>query len=144
MEDEKCIIDISLFYFSKGKNSSESHKRLCSVYGNKSLSKRQCQNCSKIFIDSDFVVTDKQRPGCPVEVYDKEIKEIIEMDRHSMTCNIAEKLNVSHTYIEKCLQQMDYLKKMDLWVPNELTEAHLTQRINICDFLLKLNKMSHF
>ena len=41
-----------------------------------------------------FLVTDKQRSDRPVEVYDKEIKEIIDTDRHSTTSDIAEELNV--------------------------------------------------
>ena len=78
-----------------------------------------------------FVLTDKQRSGRPVEVSDKEIKEIIDMDRHSTTCDIAEKLNASHTCIQKRLQQIGYLKKIDLWVPYKLTEAHFTQHISV-------------
>ena len=52
---------ILLFYFRKGKNASEVHKKLCSVYGDKALSKRQCQNWFKKFIGGDFVVTNKKR-----------------------------------------------------------------------------------
>ena len=40
------------------------------------------------------LVTDNQRSGRPVEVYDK---EIIDTDQHSTTRDIAEKLDVSHT-----------------------------------------------
>ena len=82
---------------------------LCSVYGDKVLSKWKCQNWLKKFIGGD--VTDKQRWGRPVEIYDKEIMEIIDMDRHSTTRGIAEKLNVSHMCIEKRLQQICFLRK---------------------------------
>ena len=37
------------------------------------------RNCA--CIDGDFVVTDKQRSGRLVDVYDKEMKEIIDTDR---------------------------------------------------------------
>ena len=103
MVDEKVHYQhILRFYFHKGKNASEAHKKLCSVYRDKALSKRQCQNWLKEFI------------GGEVEVYNKKIKEIIDTDPHRTTRNIAEKLNASHTCIEKRLQQIGYLKKMDL------------------------------
>jgi len=35
-------------------------------------------------------------------------------------------------------------KKLDIWVPHELKEIHLTQRINICDMHLKRNELDAF
>ena len=96
--------------------------KLCLVYGDKTLSKRQFQNWFKEFIGCAFFVINKQRLGRPVEVYEKEIKEIINTDRHSTTPGISEKLNVSHTCVEKRLQQMGYPKKMDLWISHEIKE----------------------
>ena len=69
-----------------------------------------------------------------VEVDDDLIKAIIDSDRHSTTHEIAEKLHVSHTCIENHLKQLGYVQKLihgDTWVPHELKEKHLTQRINI-------------
>ena len=45
MEDEKMQYrHILLLYFRKEKNANEAHKKLCLVFGDKALSKRQCQN----------------------------------------------------------------------------------------------------
>jgi len=71
------------------------------------------------------LVTDNQRSGRPVEVYDK---EIIDTDQHSTTRDIAEKLDVSHTWFEKRLQKMGYLKKMEFWLPYELL-MNMLQRL---------------
>ncbi|KAF7380285.1 hypothetical protein HZH66_014640 [Vespula vulgaris] len=57
---------------------------------------------------------------------------------------IAEELNVSHTCIQKKLKQLGYIKKLNLWVPHQLKEIHLTQRISICDSLLKRNEIVPF
>ena len=90
MEDEKMHYrHMLLFYFCKGKNVIEAHKKLFSAYGDKVLSKRLGQNLFKKFIGGDFVVTDKLRPGSPVEVYNKENKKIID---------IAEKLSVIYVH----------------------------------------------
>ena len=75
-----------------------------------------------------------------VEVDDDLIKAIIDLDRHSTTREIAEKL----TCIENHLKQLGYVQKLDTWVPRELKEKHLTQRINSCDLLKKRNENDPF
>lgn len=117
---------ILLFYFRKGRNASQAHKKLCAVYGDEALKERQCQNWFAKFRSGDFSLKDEQRSGRPVEVDDDQIKALIDADRHSTTREIAGKLDVSHTCIEKRLKELGYVKKLDLWVPHELKEIHLT------------------
>ncbi|GIY42108.1 histone-lysine N-methyltransferase SETMAR [Caerostris darwini] len=38
---------------------------------------------------------------------------------------------------KKKFKQLSYVKKLDLWVPHQLKELHLTQRISISDSFLK-------
>ena len=135
---------ILLYYFRKGKNASQAHKKLCAVYGNEALKERQCQNWFAKFRSGDFSVKNAQRSGRPVEVDESHIKAIIDSDRHSTTREIAEKLNVSHTCIQKKLKQLGHVKKLDLSVPHQLKEIHLMQRISICDSLLRRNEIDPF
>ena len=100
-----------LFYFRKGKNASQAHKKLCAVYGNEALKERQCQNWFDKFRSADFSFKDEKRSGPPVEVDDHIIKAIIDSDRHSTTREIAEKLHVLHTCIENHLKQLGYVQK---------------------------------
>ncbi|EFN85788.1 Histone-lysine N-methyltransferase SETMAR, partial [Harpegnathos saltator] len=90
--------------FRKGKNASQAHKKLCAVYGNEALKERQCQNWFARFHSGDFSLKNAQRSVRPVEVDETHITAIIDSDRHSTTRDIAEKLNVSHTCIEKNLK----------------------------------------
>ena len=80
---------ILLFYFRKGKNASQAHKKVCAVYGDEALKERQCQNWFSKFRSGDFSPKDKKRSGRPVEVDDALIKAIIDSDRHSTTREIA-------------------------------------------------------
>ena len=41
-------------------------------------------------------------------------------------------------------QLVGYVQKLDTWVPHELKEKHLTQRINTCDLLKKRNENDPF
>ena len=135
---------ILLFYFRKGKNASQARKKLCALYGDEALKERQCQNWFDKFRSSDFSLKDEKRSGRTVEVDDDLIEAIIDSDRHSTTREIAEKLHVSHTCIENHLKQLGYVQKLDTWVPHELKEKHLTQRINSCDLKRNVMKMIHF
>ena len=117
---------ILLFYFRKGKNASQAHKKLGAVYGDEALKERQCQNWFDKFRSDDFSLKDEKRTGRPVEVDDDLIKAIIDSHRHSTTREIAEKLHVSHTCIENHLKQLGYVQKLDTWVSHELKEKDLT------------------
>lgn len=135
---------ILLFYFRKGKKAADVHKKICAVYGDDCLTERTCQNWFKKFRSGDFSLKDEQRSGRPTEVDDDQIKILIEDDRHITVRDIAKRLNVSHTTIENHLKCLGLFKKLDIWVPHELKEVHLTQRINICDMHLKRNEIDPF
>ena len=135
---------ILLFYLRKEKNASQAHKKLRAVYGDEALKERQCQNWFDKFRSGDFSLKDEKCSDRPVEVDDDLIEAIIDSDRHSTTREIAEKLHVSHTCIENHLKQLGYVQKLDTWVPHELKEKHLMQRINSCDLLKKRNENDPF
>ena len=92
------------------------------VYGEKSLTERQCHNYFARFRSGDFDLKDAPRSGRPTEVdYDK-IKAMIENNRRNMTREIAEKLKRSHTCVERHLKQLSYVTKLDIWVLHKLNE----------------------
>ncbi|XP_026674121.1 histone-lysine N-methyltransferase SETMAR-like [Ceratina calcarata] len=72
------------------------------------------------------------------------MKAIIESNHHITVREIAKQLNVSHTTIENHIRRLGLVKKIDIWVPHELKEIHLTQRINVCDTNFKRNAIDPF
>ena len=76
-------------------------KKLYDVYSEKSLTERQCQNWFARFRSGDFDLKDAPRSGRPTEVDNDKIKAMIENNRRSTTREIAEKLNISHTCVER-------------------------------------------
>ena len=117
---------ILLYYFRKGKNAVQARKKLYDVYGEKSLTGHQCQNWYALFRFGDLHLKDAPRSGCPTKVDDDKIKAMIENNRRSTTREIAEKLNLSHTFVERHLKQLCYVNKLDIWVPHKLNEIQLT------------------
>ncbi|GFX35839.1 transposase [Trichonephila clavipes] len=104
MENQKeHVRHILLFYFRKGKNASQAHKK-CAVYGGEALKQRQRQKWFAKFRSGDFSLKDKKRSCRPVEVDDDLIKALINSDRHCTTCEISDTLHVSHTCNENNLK----------------------------------------
>ena len=92
---------ILLYYFRKGKSAVQARKKLYHVYGGKSLTERQYQNWFARFRSGDSHLKDAPRSGRPTEVDNDKIKAMIENNRRSTTREIAEKLNISHTFVER-------------------------------------------
>ena len=56
----------------------------------------------------------------------KNHQQNIENNWRSTIREIAEKLNISHTCVERHFKQLGYVNKLDIWVPYELNEIQLT------------------
>ena len=130
---------ILLYYFQKGKNAVQARKKLYDVYGEKSLTERQCQNWFARFRSGDFHLKDAQHSGRPTEVDDDKIKAMTENNQRSTTRETAENLNITHTCVKRHLKQLGYVNKLDIWVPHKVNETQLTKRISTCNLPLKLN-----
>ena len=46
---------------------------------------------------------------------------------------IEEMLQIPKSTIDRHIQRLGLVKKLDIWIPHELKEIHLTKRINPCD-----------
>ena len=53
-------------------------------------------------------------------------------------------LKISKSTIERHIQRLGLVKKLDIWIPHELKEIHLTKRINACDLHFKRNEFDPF
>ena len=64
------------------------------------------------------------------------MESILDVEPRATTEDIAEKLGCSHTAVENHLHKMGKVYKFGMWVPHQLTEKILTQRITVCSSLL--------
>ncbi|KAJ0182071.1 hypothetical protein K1T71_002793 [Dendrolimus kikuchii] len=53
-------------------------------------------------------------------------------------------LGIDHKTVLVHLKKAGYIKKLDIWVPHELTERNLMNRVLICDSLLRRNETEPF
>ncbi|GFX07592.1 histone-lysine N-methyltransferase SETMAR [Trichonephila clavipes] len=83
---------------------------------------------------------------CPAPVIENvdKIAEIIKVDWHVGSRSIAQKLKIDHNTVLSHLSKVGFKKKLDVWVPHQLTPKNMIDRISICEALSKRNKIDPF
>ena len=64
---------------------------------------------------------DEPRFVWPIAGKNDEILEKIEQDRHISSHDIAYEINIHHQTVLNHLQKVGFRKKLDVWVPHELS-----------------------
>ncbi|GBP26047.1 Histone-lysine N-methyltransferase SETMAR [Eumeta japonica] len=85
------------FHYKKGKNTTQSVKKICEIYGPNAVSERILQNWFKCFQSGNFDVKDEPCSSRPVKV--DVILEKVEQDRHISSYAIAEDLSIDRKTI---------------------------------------------
>lgn len=135
---------ILLFFYQKGVKATDAQREICSVYGDSAISPDTCQRWFARFRSGNMNLEDATRSGRPSTTDDDQILAAIEVDRHLTTREIAKRFNIAHTTVAKHLKQLGMTKKMDVWVPHELSEKNILDRVMICESLLRWNSLEAF
>lgn len=141
---KKHFRHILLFFFNKGIKVTEAQRELCIVYGDSAISYDTCQRWFARFRDGNFSLEDNPRNGRPITIDDDQILEQIKSNRHISTREVAQCLGVEHSTISKRLKSLGFMKKIDTWIPHNLSEKNILDRIAICESLLKWNSLEPF
>lgn len=145
MEDKKMHLrHVMLYYYKKGKNASQTCRKICSVYGDNVLAESTVRKWFVRFKSEIFDLKDKDRCGRPSIVDEDPIQNEIENDPHSTTRSIAETLQISHMSVGRHLKKLEYINRYDIWIPHNLNENQLMVRVSICSSLLIRNKRDPF
>ena len=71
-------------------------------------------------------------------------KSTLESDRYVTVQEINEMLEIPKSKIDRHIQRLGPVKKLDIRISYELKEIHATKRINPCDLHLKCNEFDPF
>jgi len=133
------------YYYDKGKNAAQACEKICAVYGEGALSKSAARKWFARFRSGNFDVKDEPRSGRPVTEKVDEILEKVQQDKHISSVDVGMELGIDHKTVLNYLHyKAGYKKKLDIWVPHELSAKNMIDRINICDTLLKRNEIDPF
>ena len=72
------------------------------------------------------------------------IMALIKTNPHYTTRDIANILSISNSTVYEHLRKNNLVSHYDVWVPHDLTEKNLIDRVSICDSLVKRNQNDPF
>ncbi|GFU24480.1 histone-lysine N-methyltransferase SETMAR [Trichonephila clavipes] len=130
------------FFFVKGENASQVTEIVNVVYGADTVTANYVLFWFRRFRSDIFDVKDAPHTVRPVIENVDKITEIIEVDRHVSSRSIAQKLKIDDKTVLNYLRKVGFKKKLDVWVPHQLTPKNMMGRISICE--AKRNEIGPF
>ena len=117
IEDERKKATFSAYdalLFQERKNTTETQKNICTVYGEGAVTDWMCQKWFAKFRAGDFSLDDAPQSGRPVEVDSDLIETRIENNQRYTMWEIADILQISRSSTENHLHQLDYVNRFDV------------------------------
>ena len=139
MATDKVYLRYCILYkFQQGRNATKACRNLLKVFGEGIVSDRTYRRWFKKIETGDFDLSNKPRPKRPSLIDDDVVETMLEQDPFLTTLEIAERLNSAQQTIS------DHIRKIGLvwkWVPHELSQKNLDDRVVICTSLFAWNKI---
>ena len=96
------------------------------------------------FCKGDKGLEDEKHSGWPLEVDNDHLRAIIEADSLTTTQEVAEEFNINCSAVIRHLKQIGKVKKLNKWVPHELTEIQKNRRFEVSSSLILRNNNEPF
>ena len=91
-------------------------------YGENAMAERTARYWFAKFKEENFDLKDAPRSGRPTELDEGQLNQLLHEDSRQTTRELAERINCSHTCIEKHLHLMGKVQKCGVWVKAWLDE----------------------
>ena len=142
MKDQKIHFRHVMFHcFNK---DSTLKKEIYDVYSDRSITVQIVRNWFRRFRNGNFNLKDEDLSGCPSTTDTDLIKAYLDEYPRFSVREIADALNIPQTTIHEHLTNLGYVNRYEMWVPHQLTESNLLNRISTCDLLIQRNKREPF
>jgi histone-lysine N-methyltransferase SETMAR len=128
---------LMLYYFRKSRTPTETLEKILKVYVDATLSLRTVQRWFKRFQEGDFDLEDRPRSGRPSVTEPDPLVELLQDNARLSVREMSELLGLPKSTIHDHLRKLKFVARHDVWVPHDLTERNLIERISVCDTLLQ-------
>ena len=113
-----------LFAFNRGFTVAKAAREICVVYGENAMAERTARYWFAKFKEENFDLKDAPRSGRPTELDEGQLNQVLHEDSRQTARELAERMNCSHTCIEKHLHLMGKVQKCGVWVPHTQHKFH--------------------
>ncbi|RWR98798.1 Histone-lysine N-methyltransferase SETMAR-like protein, partial [Dinothrombium tinctorium] len=132
-----------LFAFNQGSKAAKAARDIFAVYGEDAIAERTAHDWYAKFKNGNFDLKDEPRSDRPVEYDEKRLNQLLHENSRQTTRELAEKMECSHTTIEKHLHSMGKVQKFGAWIPHALSDNNNNQRATISAGLLARHRSTH-
>ncbi|OPJ76189.1 hypothetical protein AV530_014878 [Patagioenas fasciata monilis] len=139
MLDKKQIRAIFLFEFKTHHKAAETTLNI-NASDPGTANERTVQWWFKKFRKGDESLEDEECSGQPLEVDNDQLRAIIDTDPLTTTREVAKELSVNHSTVVQHLKQIGKVKKLEKWVPHELTKNQNDRHFEVSASLILCNK----
>ncbi|XP_070230497.1 bromodomain-containing protein 8 isoform X2 [Bos mutus] len=129
--------------FKIGCKAAETIYNLNNAFAPRIANKHTVQWWFKKFCKGDESLEDEELSGWPMKVDNDQLRAIMEADSLTTMREVAKELNVDHSIVVQNLKQIGKVKKLDKWVPPELT-ANQKNRFEVLSSLIPRNNNRPF
>ena len=133
-----------LYEFKLGSSAAEAHRNITRAFSQVTVTIRTVQLWFKRFRSGVTSLEEKKGRGRKSELDHDQLKEVIEANPRTTAREVSLQLEVSHTTVLNHLRAIGTIKKLDKWVPHQLSEKQQIRRFEVASSLLLRNKKEPF
>ncbi|XP_035215054.1 histone-lysine N-methyltransferase SETMAR-like [Stegodyphus dumicola] len=143
MESEKEHIRHCLVYEFESMEAAAC-RSVCQVYEEDAVDESSCRPWFRKFRERARSCQDQARSGRPSHIAEDNIYQAIRSNPTPTVQGLEETFNVHRKTVETRLVKLGFTRKLDRWVPHNLTANQRDDPIAICVFLLSRHKNDPF
>ncbi|GFV37552.1 histone-lysine N-methyltransferase SETMAR [Trichonephila clavipes] len=91
-----------------------------------------CQRWFSKFRSRELGLQESDRSGRPSKIDNDVLRFMLENNPHLTSQEIAEEFDIHHTNVGDHIKSLGLVLKRSAWVPHELTENNLSDRVKMC------------
>ncbi|XP_035727797.1 histone-lysine N-methyltransferase SETMAR-like [Vespa mandarinia] len=113
---------IFLYEYELGNNEAKAARNINQAFGENTVNDRKVQRWFEKFRSGDFSLLNEPHGRPETSVKNDALKALVETNPTVSSRELAARMEVDHTTILRHLSEIGKVKKMDKWIPHELTE----------------------
>ncbi|XP_047344850.1 histone-lysine N-methyltransferase SETMAR-like [Vespa velutina] len=115
---------IFVYEYKLGNNAAKVPRNINQVFGENTVNDRKVQRWFEKFRSGDFSLQNEPRRRPETSVKNDALKALVETNPTVSSRELAARMEVDHATILRHLFEIGKVKKMDKWIPHELTERN--------------------
>ncbi len=133
------IIRATLLYeFKNQLTAADAARRIRNAFGEDAVSDGVARFWFRRFKGGNECIEDEQRKGPPETCSNDEIKQYLGENPRATCSEIGQALDCDESTIRKRLHAINFIKKLDKWIPHKLSDGNKIMRLTIANCQLPI------